>query len=239
MSAMFWTLLVIAAAAVGAFLFYACSVPSSQFFRPALHRGPAEFRRVALTFDDGPCAPFTGQILDVLKEYHVPAAFFVCGKNVETFPDLARRMVAEGHTVGNHTFSHPFLYFRTRRAMRDEIVRTQQAIETATGVRPRLFRPPYGARWFGLMQVLKQQGLKMVMWSATGYDWKYGADRILQSVLGEVQPGAVILLHDGRNVLPASQIDRSATVRALPQMIAKAREAGFEFVSLQKLLAGH
>jgi peptidoglycan-N-acetylglucosamine deacetylase len=235
MSTLLWSLLAIAAAAVGVFLFYACSVPSSRFFRPALHCGPANERRVALTFDDGPCMPFTGQILDVLKEQQVPATFFVCGKNVETFPQLARRIVEEGHTLGNHTFSHPFLYFSSRRAMSDEIARTQQAVEDATSVRPRLFRPPYGARWFGLMRVLKQQGLKMVMWSATGYDWKFGPDRILQSVMGEIRPGAVILLHDGRNVLPASEIDRSATVQALPQIIIMAREAGFEFVTLQDL----
>lgn len=234
MSAILWALIGTAAAAVGVFLFYACSVPTSQFFRPVLNRGPVEGRRLALTFDDGPCAPFTAQILDVLKEHHVSATFFLCGKNVESFPDLARRMVAEGHTVGNHAFSHPFLYLRSRRFMGEEIGRTQQAIERATGVRPRFFRPPYGARWFGLMRVLKQQGLQMVMWSATGYDWMKGEEGILQSVLKEIRPGAVILLHDGRNVLPVSDIDRSATVVALPQIITKAREAGFEFVSLQE-----
>lgn len=224
-----------AAAAVAAFLYYACTVPSSGFFRPVLHRGPTEPRRLALTFDDGPCAPFTEQILDVLKKQRVPGTFFVCGKNVERSPEIVRRIVEEGHTLGNHTYSHPFLYLRSQRAMTREIERTQQAIEAAAGVRPRFFRPPYGGRWFGLMRVLSKQGLKMVMWSATGYDWKYGADDILKSVMAEIRPGAVILLHDGRNALPPGQVDRSATVKILPSLVARSREAGFEFVSLQDL----
>ncbi len=235
MSLFLWILLVVAIASLGAFFYHVCSVPSSRFFRPAWHRGSTKGRRVALTFDDGPCPPFSTQILDVLKEQRVPATFFLCGKNVERFPEIARRMAEEGHTLGNHAYSHPFLYLRSRRAMREEIARTQQVIEKATGVRPRFFRPPYGGRWFGLMGVLKEQGLTMVMWSATGYDWMRGAEGIQRAIREEIRPGAVILLHDGRNVLPAEQINRSATVEALPQLIAQARAAGFEFVPLHDL----
>jgi peptidoglycan/xylan/chitin deacetylase (PgdA/CDA1 family) len=138
------------AGAGGVVLWYACSVPSSRVFGPALVRGPRERRRVALTFDDGPAPPFTGQILDVLRDYRVPATFFVCGQNAERHPELVRRIHAEGHTLGNHTYSHPFLYIQSRQRIAEEIDRTQEVIGRLTGYRPRLFRPPYGVRWFGL-----------------------------------------------------------------------------------------
>src|SRR2546428_147413 len=88
--------------ALGAFLYYACTVPSSQILGPTLVRGPAEGRRIALTFDDGPLSPFTEQVLDILRERRVPATFFVCGKNVERFPEILRRIHEEGHGLGDH-----------------------------------------------------------------------------------------------------------------------------------------
>ncbi len=219
------------AACAGAFV-YGCTVPSSAWFRPVLHRGPGDGKRLALTFDDGPASPFTEQILDILRERNVPATFFLCGRNVERYPEIARRIVQEGHTLGNHTYAHPFLYFKSRRRIAQEIDRTQRAIAEATGIQPRVFRPPYGGRWFGLMPVLAERGLRLVMWSATGYDWKLGTVAIVRSTLREIDSGRVLLLHDGRNVLPAQEIDRSATVKALPEIIDRARQAGFTFVPL-------
>ncbi len=98
-------------------LAYACIIPSSQVFSPVVNRGPAESRNVVLTFDDGPAPPFTEQILDILAEHGISATFFLCGKNVERHPEIARRIVREGHTIGNHTYSHPFLMGRSRRFM--------------------------------------------------------------------------------------------------------------------------
>lgn len=223
-------------AVAGGLFFYACTVPSSQIFRPVLACGPADGRRLALTFDDGPSSPFTEQILDTLRAKQVAATFFVCGKNVERHPEIVRRALREGHTLGNHTYSHPFLYFRRRETIADEIDRTQAALEKVAGIRPRLFRPPYGGRWLGLMPVLAERDMIMIMWSATGYDWKYRTEAIVRSTLEELGPGAVILLHDGHNVRPLDEIDRSGTVRALPVIIDKAREAGFRFVPLQEFI---
>src|ERR1700693_4684903 len=93
---------------------YAWSIPTLQYFGPALLRGPTAGNRVALTFDDGPTSPFTVQILDILRDRGVPATFFVCGKNVERNPDILRRIQAEGHAIGNHTYEHPFPYFHSR-----------------------------------------------------------------------------------------------------------------------------
>jgi peptidoglycan-N-acetylglucosamine deacetylase len=222
--------------AFGLWFWWACSEPSSTFFRPVLTRGPQEGKRISLTFDDGPAEHFTAQVLDILREYQVPATFFVCGKNVEAHPDLLRRMVAEGHEVGNHTYSHLFVYFRSRRRIAQEIDRTQTIIEKVTGFRPNIFRPPYGARWFGLVPTLLERGMHLILWSATGYDWVKDVQGITEAALRELKPGAVILLHDGRETRPAAEIDRSRTVMALPAIIAGARQQGYTCAPLNDFL---
>jgi len=230
--------LIIAAAglAFGLWFWWACSEPSSTFFRPALIRGPQEGKRIALTFDDGPAEQFTEQVLTILREQKVPATFFVCGRNVEKHPDLLRRIVAEGHEVGNHTYSHLFVYFKSRRRITEEIDRTQAVIEKVAGFRPKIFRPPYGARWFGLMPTLLERGMHLVLWSATGYDWKKDVQGISEAALRELKPGAVILLHDGRETRPTAEIDRLPTVSALPSIIAGARQQGYTFAPLKDFL---
>jgi peptidoglycan/xylan/chitin deacetylase (PgdA/CDA1 family) len=250
--------LVVAAGA--ALLWYACSVPSSQVFGPALVRGPADGHRIALTFDDGPASPFTEQILDILRDRQVPATFFVCGRNAERHPDLLLRMSAEGHTVGNHAYSHFFPYLMTRAEMAQEIDRAQQVIEEITGRRPVLFRPPYGARWFGLYPALRERGLKVVQWSDTGYDWKEEEDSIVRLSLKRLGPGSIILLHDGLEgyegfwrqtlrrwkIIQASAAspestsarpsDRTAVIRALPRIIEGAWKAGLRFVPIEDFI---
>jgi peptidoglycan-N-acetylglucosamine deacetylase len=235
---MFLVVLVIllaVAAAEGIFVF-ACFFPSSTFFKPTLVCGPSDARKVALTFDDGPAPPFTEKILDILREKNVPATFFVCGKNVERNPETVRRIVREGHALGNHTFSHLSLFMRSPQKMADEIDRAQETIEKVSGVRPSVFRPPYGARSPGLMGVLADRGLELVIWSASGHDWKLPAEGIAKSVLRALKPGAVILLHDGQGVEDPAQVDRSNTQKALPEIIDRAREAGFSFVPVSEFM---
>lgn len=215
---------------------YAWSVPTWQVFGPAVIRGPAPGKRIALTFDDGPTPPFTEQILDILRGRKVPATFFVCGQNVERFPELLRRIEAEGHTIGNHTFSHPLPYFRSKKSFALEIDRTQEAIGKVTRRRPVIFRPPFGARWLGMYPVLRERGLRLVNWSDTGYDWLDRSD-IARETLKNLGPGSIILLHDGRKADPPERVDRSRTVSALPAIIDGAREAGFKFVPLTEFLS--
>lgn len=224
--------------AAGTWLCYVCLAPSSTFFGPVLIRGTANYRQIALTFDDGPAPPSTDRILDILRDKKVPATFFVCGSNVKRHPETARRIAQEGHELGNHTFFHPSLFLRGSRRITQEIDLTQEAIENAAGVRPTVFRPPYGVRSFGLMKTLEARGLNLVMWSASGYDWKLNEEGIARSVLQNINPGAVILLHDGRGVETLEPFDCSHTQKALPRIIDQAREAGFEFVPLSKFL-GH
>ncbi|MBZ5566079.1 MAG: polysaccharide deacetylase family protein [Acidobacteriia bacterium] len=166
---------------LGGLYVYAWSIPTLQLFGPAILRGPTDDRRIALTFDDGPAERFTEQILDILRERNVKATFFLCGEHVDRYPEIVRRIHAEGHTLGNHTYSHPFLYFRSRAFLASEINRTQEAIEKVVGYRPRFFRPPYGARWLGLYSVLGKRNLRLVNWSDTGYDWKLDAEVLTYS----------------------------------------------------------
>jgi len=227
---------VVLGSACGLWFWWACTVPTSSFFRPALIRGPQDGKRISLTFDDGPAAPFTSQILEVLHDHQVPATFFLCGRDVEQYPELVQRIAREGHEVGNHTYSHLFVYFKTRRRLAREIDRTQDCIERLIGRRPRFFRPPYGARWFGLVPTLRARGMHLVLWSATGYDWIKDAPGIVESALEELRPGAVILLHDGQEPRRQDPADRSRTVEALPQIIAGARARGYSFVPLGEFL---
>ena len=216
---------------------YAWSIPTLQLFAPAILRGPTDGNRIALTFDDGPCSGYTEQILEILRGHDVKATFFVCGQNVERSPELLRRVQAEGHTIGNHSYSHPFPFFRSRAFFAREIDFTQAVVEKVTGKRPRFFRPPLGARWLGLQSVLQARGLSLVNWSDTGYDWKLGTEGIVRETLKTLGPGSIILLHDGRNAYPPDRVDRSATVKALPAILQGAVKAGFTFVSLEELLA--
>lgn len=256
----FGILIVLAVADLAGFLlWYSCSWPRSQVLGPALVRGPAREKKIALTFDDGPSHPYTGRLLDILESRNVRATFFVCGKEVQQHPDIVRRIHSEGHMIGNHSWSHSYLYFMSRGKVAKEIDCTQSAIYQVTGYTPTLFRPPYGGRWFGLYHVLRERGMSLIQWSVDGEDWKLNANAIVTAVSASLSPGAVILLHDGRqkpggylqtllgkNTRAAHPNDRptaaapfadaSETVKALPGIIDAARSMGYEFVSINEFL---
>ncbi|MFI5347926.1 MAG: polysaccharide deacetylase family protein [Elusimicrobiota bacterium] len=216
-------------------LAYGLGAPTSTLLGPAMVRGvfvPGGPRQVALTFDDGPSVPYTGEILDILRKNHIHATFFICGENAERYPDLVRRIRAEGHEIGNHTYSHPWLYLMDRQKIADEIDQTQDVLQRITGRRPRLFRPPFGVRWFSLWPLLQSRGLTMVLWSMRGYDAGSPASAIAEKTLSQLQPGGIILLHDGFETHKPAEVDRSGTVRALPAIIQGIRRAGYSFVPI-------
>lgn len=223
-----------------ALLYYGCSVPSSQLFGPSIVRGRAGQKRVALTFDDGPTPPCTGEILDILKRYGVTATFFLNGKLVDRFPECVRRIRDENHLLGNHTYSHLFLYLKSRKTIAGEIDRTQDAIERHAGVRPNIFRAPYGVRWFGLFPVLRRRGLWSVQWSDTGFDWieKNTAEDIARKAVKNLRDGSVILLHDGCGRDEPGQVEHLKTVEALPAIIEEVHRRGFRFVPVIDFLPG-
>ena len=215
----------------GLYAAYAACCPAAQVWGRGFYRGPRGRREIALTFDDGP-SKWTPAVLDVLRRHDLQATFFVCGKNVERFPAVVREITGAGHEIGNHTYSHPWLLLRSASQIRLELERTQAAIEEAAGVRPRLFRPPYGVRAPSLRRVQDGLGLTTVMWTVIGNDWKLGRVAITERVLRGADEGGIICLHDGHEVYQPA--DRRETVAALPGIVEGLRGRGFRFVT-----AGH
>ena len=228
-----------AAATAAGVVSYGSAYPYSQVFGTGLVRGPAGSGRAALTFDDGPTPPYTDRILDILRQCEVTATFFVNGKQVDRFPETLRRIQAEGHTIGNHTYSHLFLYFKTRGRIAREIDRTQESIGKVTGERPRLFRPPYGVRWFGLFPVLNARQMKDIQWSNPSFDWVAGISpaKVIRKALERIGDGSVILMHDGCGSRQPGEVDRSSTVAALPAIIEGVQRAGLRFVSVSEFVS--
>lgn len=210
---------------------FPASAPLSSRRRPGafLSRLPLGSHCVALTFDDGPSNE-TSRFLAILERWNVPATFFLCGRNVERRPETARMIVQAGHAVGNHTFSHRHLLFRTPARVRAEVARTQDSIQRATGRLPGHFRAPYGLRSRALRRVLPEFGLQGVHWSVIGRDWTLDAPRIAARVLRRVADGSIICLHDGDRVRP--EADRTATLEALATLIPGLREQGYRFALL-------
>lgn len=183
---------------------------------------------VALTFDDGPSSDVTPRVLEILREKNIKATFFLVGSQVDLNPAVAREVYAEGHAIGNHTYSHPPLFcFLTPRRLRDEITRAQEAIIRATGVRPDCFRSPVGLRHPLLEPALEQASLKFVLWALRTYDTRaLKADALCHRILDNVQPGSIILLHDRPG--PGSE----AMLAALPGVIDRLHAWGYQFVTL-------
>jgi peptidoglycan/xylan/chitin deacetylase (PgdA/CDA1 family) len=243
--------LLLGATLAGIAAWHVFSNPRSQWLGPALIRGAHGQRRIALTLDDGP-SPITPAVLDVLQKYGVPAAFFVCGRNAERHPQVIARMREAGHLVGNHSYSHPYLYFLPRPALATELDRAQQAIEAAGGATPAMFRPPYGARWFGLYPLLRKRGMSLVNWSIATDEWSLNGSQLARSLTDALHPGAILLLHDGhqsrqgmmeklklRPYTPADPgqppVHAKALLEALPLLIESAREAGYQWVRLDAI----
>ncbi|WP_338470662.1 polysaccharide deacetylase family protein [Niallia sp. XMNu-256] len=187
---------------------------------------------VALTFDDGPEDYYTPMILDVLKEKGVPATFFVMGEKVNQYPDMMKRIVNEGHSFGNHTWSHPNLKQSWSADVRKEIQSTQQVLERVIGKKSDLFRPPYGAVTKADRAALSQMGLRGIGWSVDTLDWSgMSAERILEIVRNQTAPGGIMLQH---NFQAGGLLD--GTVEALPQIIDELSAQGYTFVTIQTLL---
>ncbi|MCA9436813.1 MAG: polysaccharide deacetylase family protein, partial [Candidatus Omnitrophica bacterium] len=191
-----------------------------------LWEGPSDRQVVALTFDDGPIPGKTEPILDLLGENQVPATFFVLGENAERHPEILKRMVREGHEIGNHTVHHPDLTKLSTAKVREEIKGCQKIVEDAVGCKPRFFRPPYGAANLTTMSILSSQNLSAVFWSIDPQDWRGGSEQeIVSDIDSHLDNGAIILLHE-----------RSPnTGESIPTLIQTVREKGFRFVTMSEM----
>lgn len=187
-------------------------------------------RELVLTFDDGPHPGSSGPILDILARRGVKATFFVVGHNVRRSPDLARRMASEGHQIGNHTDMHRRLPTLDDACVEAEIASCQEAVAALVGVRPTVFRPPYGQYDARVLEVCHREGLTPIQWSAMVWDWLSPSPEEAASWFApQLDPGAIVLLHDGANIRLDS---REATIRLLPGLLDLAQAHGYRWVSL-------
>src|SRR5262249_38290031 len=133
-------------------------------------------------------------------KHGVASTFFVCGANVDRLPSVVRETVAGGHEIGNHSYSHPYLFLRSPGEIAADLARAQDAIGQVSGILPQWFRAPYGVRWFGLRKAQSDLGLTGVMWTAIGYDWKLKAEQVAARMAAKAVNGSILCLHDGREL---------------------------------------
>jgi peptidoglycan/xylan/chitin deacetylase (PgdA/CDA1 family) len=201
---------------------------NSWLFGRPLSRLPRADKIVSITFDDGPNPNATPFILDVLKRDGVHATFFVLGRHADRWPELVKRMADEGHQLGNHGYYHRKLHRRTPSYVRDDLTRGADAIERASGVRPRMFRAPHGFRSPWVTPIARSLGERTVGWTLGVWDSALpGADEIVRRTLAGMRAGSILLLHDGDGYDAGG--DRMQTAAALPQIIDGLRARGFRF----------
>lgn len=225
-----------------------CLTPYPSSAQPAVHfkdrayyeeRGdivwevPTEDKYIALTFDDGPDHRQTMQILEVLDQYNAKATFFVVGERVEKYPEILQMQLNRGHEIGNHSYRHPSFRGLAKSKMHDELNKTQEAIFQATGYKASIFRPPGGFYNETIINVSKQNDLKLILWSwhQDTKDWTSpGVAKIVRNVIKNVRSGNIILMHD--YVANSTQ-----TIEALKLILPELKKQGYSFVTVSDLLA--
>jgi peptidoglycan-N-acetylglucosamine deacetylase len=220
--------------ASAAALAYAVRSPSCPWLAPSSSRGTNTRPAIALTFDDGP-SESTPALLEILARYRAPATFFQCGVHVRRLSSVAREVAAAGHEIGNHTDSHPLLALQSPAFIYKELATAQETIQHATGIRPRYFRPPYGARWFGLREAQQRLGLHGIMWSTIALDWRLSAPAIVSRLLHGATSGAIFCLHDGRALKPRPDV--SEMLQAVRELLPKLIDQGFHFEKVTDILS--
>lgn len=229
----FLAMLAICAGAAWAIIYYAAYAVRSQTLGRTFWCGNGDEKNsVALTFDDGP-SPDTLEILDVLRRENVKATFFLIGREVEKYPEIARKIADDGHEIGNHSYSHPIYLFCSPNRTRRELEITQEIIKRTTGIKPKIARPPCGVRSAAYFAATGELGLQTVQWSDAGFDWKkISAEKIAENVLETVQGDSIVLLHDGDS---SGKSNRRATAEAVPLILRGLREKGLRVAPLARL----
>ncbi len=190
--------------------------------------GPTTAKQVALTFDDGPHPIITLKVLDILREYNAKATFFVIGSRAKRYPWILRQIVAEGHEIGNHTYTHLMMTAETStdEVIDREITQTQNEIKNAIGYETFLFRPPYGTYRAETKSVFRDHNLNIVLWSVDSNDWRAKEhDRIFQTVTNHIHNGSIILCHD----------IHKAILDSLPHILDTLKAEGYEFTTISHL----
>lgn len=187
-------------------------------------------KRIALSFDDGPHPTFTPKILALLEKYGIKATFFMIGRNVELYPDVARAVNGAEHEIGNHTYSHPHMKEITLEQLSAEVAKTERILGNVGIGKPKLFRPPEGFRSKEQVAALENAGYQTIIWSLDTHDWQgREANEIISVVLNGVQGGDILLFHDYTG-------KHNTTITALEQVIPRLLKDGYEFVTVSELM---
>lgn len=215
---------------------YAAQWPGSRIFGKAL-TAPRRAGELALTFDDGPNPAWTPRLLDSLAAHEIRATFFLLGSRAQGQQGLVKRMVAEGHLIGNHTWSHPNLAYTAANKIQAELAQTKDRLEQIAGQQVRYFRPPFGARRPVVFRVARSLGMTVVLWNAMTSDWSEPSSELVAAKLtrkidglGRRGQAANIVLHDGGHLDP--QAARGASVTAAGLLMARYKET-HRFVTLE------
>lgn len=209
--------------------------PADTWSVPAQYRGKAvssgrhniAVKAVALTFDDGPSANITPQVLALLRQHHAHATFFVMGQNVRQYPQLVTQAVAEGHVVGCHSYTHAIHPSQT--VAQSEMKRTRELVQTATGHDPVLFRPPYGDVKSEYATIARQEKDTIILWSVSGADTATRDYKMVRDNVTEgINPGDIVLMHDSSG--------KAHTAKALPEILTRLEQRGFSFVTIPEML---
>ena len=232
------------AAAAGGVIAYGAAYPRAQLFGPTV-RYTASLRQLAITFDDGPNPAITPQLLELLARYDARATFFLIGRFVRQFQDLVREIAARGHAIGNHTETHPNLFWLGRERLHEELGRCQEALAALLGAPPAMMRPPFGFRSPLLNGVAREAGLRsVVMWTLLPGDWwPQPSERLIRRMqpiarraerarqgMPHRSSGDILCLHDGDYHRPEG--DRRHTLVALEYWLPRWRDLGLEFVTI-------
>lgn len=204
------------------------SLISSNYHVKAFCNNPSETKKkIALTFDDGPSS-YTLEVLDLLKKYNVKAVFFCIGKNIEMYPEIVKQIIAEGHLVGNHSYSHsPFFDFYNAKKITEEIQQTDTLLEKFTSKKINFFRPPYGVTTPSIRRALKITGHKVIGWNIRSLDGgTKNQNLIFNRIIKRISPGGIVLLHD----------IASHSVLVLEQFLQFLQKQNYQVVSVEELL---
>ncbi|MEU4508856.1 polysaccharide deacetylase family protein [Nonomuraea wenchangensis] len=205
------------------------SAPAQAAAEPAEKSAPvdcAKVKCIALTFDDGP-GKYAGTLLDTLKKYDAKATFFLEGQYAKSRPQYVKRMVAEGHELGNHSYSHPDFTKLEPGAIRSEIQKTQDAVKKAAGVEPKLLRPPYGLADLQVSDIADEFGMPIILWTAGSEDWaSKNVEAIKKKTLEVAKPNGIILMHDWVK----------QTVDAMPSIVKSLQAKGYHLVTVSDVI---
>lgn len=205
---------VVTASAIAKIVYTRCEVPAPV---------------IAMTFDDGPHPDFTPRLLDMLKERHIKATFFLVGRSVVTYPQIVKRIADEGHEVANHSWSHPLLTSLGTTSVESQLRRTHDAIVKACGIAPLLYRPPYGEIRFSQRKLIRDTfGYPTILWDVDPLDWQSprSAQKVYDRLLAQTKTGSIILCHD----------IHETTVAAMPATLDALKTRGYQFATVSQLI---